>query len=412
MFYNKSQIRSMFLLLFFLFFSVILVYSFAGGDGSLGSPYQITNCSELQNMSFDLSANYTLNNDINCGVAPFNAGLGFRPVGNCTGNCFVGDDEFPFTGSLNGSGYEIQNLYINRGLNDTIGLFGTANNSVISFVRLTNVNINGSSQVGGIVGWNNGLIINSSVTGTIRGVGLIGGIVGNNYRNGHINHSFSSVTMIASGNSVGGLAGASSYAKIDNSYAIGSTQGLGSVGGFVGFFYYGEIDNSYSSGNVNGSSNIGGLVGYNKGVGAFIDNSYATGAVNGSSNVGGLVGLNFGFIDESFSIGFVKGSSNVGGLVGSGGAGVTSSFWDNETSNRTTSAAGTQKSTAEMFLQSTYSGWSTSIWDFTNLTYPHLYWEGYVYPSSPPTLASIFPVQGLISVLLVFLGVVGFMLFS
>lgn len=36
------------------------------GAGSVGSPFQITNCSQLQEMSSDLSAYYVLANDIDC----------------------------------------------------------------------------------------------------------------------------------------------------------------------------------------------------------------------------------------------------------------------------------------------------------------------------------------------------------
>ncbi|MHA1285919.1 MAG: hypothetical protein ACTSPB_00820, partial [Candidatus Thorarchaeota archaeon] len=36
--------------------------AFGGGDGSEGDPYVITNVWELQNMSLDLDANYTLGN--------------------------------------------------------------------------------------------------------------------------------------------------------------------------------------------------------------------------------------------------------------------------------------------------------------------------------------------------------------
>ena len=38
---------------------------FSGGSGTSGDPYQISNVSELQNMSSNLSAHYVLKNDIN-----------------------------------------------------------------------------------------------------------------------------------------------------------------------------------------------------------------------------------------------------------------------------------------------------------------------------------------------------------
>ncbi|MCK5774498.1 MAG: hypothetical protein KAH57_11975, partial [Thermoplasmata archaeon] len=38
--------------------------AFAGGDGSVGAPYQISDVDQLQDMSSDLSAHYLLINDV------------------------------------------------------------------------------------------------------------------------------------------------------------------------------------------------------------------------------------------------------------------------------------------------------------------------------------------------------------
>ena len=67
---------------------------FAGGDGSIGDPYQISNVIELQSMELDLNAHYILINDINASVtSTWNGGAGFMPVGNETSG---------FAGSLDG----------------------------------------------------------------------------------------------------------------------------------------------------------------------------------------------------------------------------------------------------------------------------------------------------------------------
>jgi hypothetical protein len=95
------------------------VFSFIGGDGSSGSPYLISNCTHLQNMSTNLSAYYVLNNSINCGLPPYNTGERFKPVGNnsCGVSC-------RFSGNFNGNNYTISNLFINRSSEDDVGLFG------------------------------------------------------------------------------------------------------------------------------------------------------------------------------------------------------------------------------------------------------------------------------------------------
>jgi len=68
--------------------------SFAGGNGTIQNPYQISNVTQLQNMSANLSAHYMLVNDINASVTSgWNLGAGFDPIGDNTNR---------FTGSLDG----------------------------------------------------------------------------------------------------------------------------------------------------------------------------------------------------------------------------------------------------------------------------------------------------------------------
>lgn len=54
--YKKSQIRGVYLI-FFVISSFFFVYPFAGGDGSISNPYNISTCAHLQNMSSNLNAN-------------------------------------------------------------------------------------------------------------------------------------------------------------------------------------------------------------------------------------------------------------------------------------------------------------------------------------------------------------------
>jgi hypothetical protein len=146
------------------------------------------------------------------------------------------------------------------------------------------------------------------------------------------------------------------------------------VGGLVGS-NWGTITNCYSTGSVTGDYYVGGLVGINSDT---ITNCYATGSVSGEFYVSGLVGQNYGTITNCYSTGSVSGYSGVGGLVGDGG-GVVNSFWDIQTSGRTTSAGGSGKTTAEMKTASTYFGWNGCgeiIWTINEGSdYPRLLWE-------------------------------------
>ena len=87
-----------------------------------------------------MTADYYLANDINC------SGFGnFEPIG------IYGNE---FTGTFDGKGYKITNLYINRPSTGEVGLFGcTGSGSEIKNVSLEEVNVSGYMRVGGLVGF-------------------------------------------------------------------------------------------------------------------------------------------------------------------------------------------------------------------------------------------------------------------
>ncbi|MCA9497404.1 MAG: peptidase A26 [Nanoarchaeota archaeon] len=483
--YKKSQLRFIFSLILILLTSTILIYSFAGGDGSSGSPYRIANCSHLQNMSANLSANYQLNNSIDCSMTnSWNSGLGFKPVGNNSNR---------FTGNLYGNNYSISNLFINRSTTDYVGLFGYAHNTNserVQDLNLINFRIIGKDYIGALMGMKHYYTIeNIYVTSNVSGNDRVGGLIGYNYW-GNIENAYATYVNVTGTNRVGGLVGEIQLASVNNSNSSGIVSGGYLVGGFTGGFGTGTISNSssnalvigttnvggfagyiggvdncyatgdvygvtnvggfageagwtstiYSLGNVNGTSRVGGLIGY--ATWTNVENSYANGNVNGIKNVGGLVGSSFfnnGIIKDSystsnvsgvlvvgglvgnnslgteinysFSTGFVNGSTSVGGLLGLNTGTITSSYWDNETSGQTTSDGGFGRSTLEMYNQLTFVNWSSSIWTFTNTSYPELTWV-YIPPqiinSTSTSISGILPFQAyssvFISSLLIFLS--------
>jgi len=298
--------------------------AFSGsGSGTEEDPYVITTVEQLQEMKDNLTAYYELGNDIDASATSgWNDGAGFEPIGT---------ENAPFTGSLDGQGYKIENLFINRATN-YIGLFGyVGSGGVVKNVGLENVNVTGSVVVGGLVGRNWG--------GTVSNCYSTGFVSGNNY-----------------------------------------------VGGLVGYNWGGTVSNSYSTGEVSGEEYVGGLVGRNRG--GTVSNCYSTGFVSGNNCVGGLVGYNWGgTVSNSYSTGAVTGSSYVGGLVGYNDAGtVSNSFWDTQTSGQATSAGGTGKTTVEMMTLSTFgdAGWDiVLIQNYVDQTwyidegndYPKLGWQ-------------------------------------
>ena len=320
------------------------------------------------------------------------------------------------TGTVDGQGYEICDLFINRPDEVFIGLFGIIGDGArIENTGVVNATVTGMEMVGGLLGYNHrGTVTNCHSAGTVVGPHTIGGLVGNNYGDIDNCSSTSSVTCneyVAGGlvgynvnwatvsNSyftgsvtslriVGGLVGAND-GTVSNSYANGNVVGTTyNVGGLVGNNGHGTVSNSYTKGSVAGDSEVGGLVGWNRGT---ISNSYSTGGVTGSENIGGLVGYNKeGIVSNSYSTGSVTGDACVGGLVGINEDMVTGSFWDTETSGQATSDGGTGKTTTEMQDIATFSGagWDiievggssdrnpAYIWNIVNgVTYPFLSWQ-------------------------------------
>ncbi|MFW6142201.1 MAG: GLUG motif-containing protein, partial [Candidatus Saliniplasma sp.] len=234
-------------------------------------------------------------------------------VGTASGWEPIGDDVDPFTGIFDGNGKTISGLYIDRPTEEYIGLFGYTNGAEIKDIELTGVDVTGEQRVGGLVGYNNGLISNTSASGEVEGT--------SGYYNGVL----------------------------------------------VGYnFDSGEVHFSHSSGTVTGTNGLGGLCGLNLGT---ISDSYSTADVIATGNyIGGFVGEHRGGITNAYSIGEVSGSSYVGGFVGWNSGTVENSFWDNETSGQTTSEGGTGKTTEEMKDVATFTDISTdgldTPWDF------------------------------------------------
>ena len=149
----------------------------------------------------------------------------------------IGDGNFRFTAIFEGNGHTISNLFIDRSLASSVGLFGSSK-AVLRNIGLLEVKVKGGSIVGGLVGNNReGTVSNSYATGTVTGTALfVGGLVGQNYQG-----------------------------TVSNSYATGSVTGSSNVGGLVGHNNQGTVSNSYATGSVTGSSNVGGLVGIKSG---------------------------------------------------------------------------------------------------------------------------------------------------
>ena len=334
--------------------------------GSPVNPHIITTYAELKTMRNDLSAHYKLGGNIDASASweegaencDAYTGNGELPTGTpCTGWVPVGDATTRFTGSLDGGGYTISNLYVYVKVTSGDaygGLFGYAGGRAeIRNLGLTDVYVNVSasatSLAGALVGVNIGSIMNSHSTGEVTASSTTstaygGGLVGQN-SSGSITNSYATADITAESAANqnvhgGGLVGENfSKGTISNSHAtgdvkvssLGSTHGGGLVGTNYSTDHSGIITNSYATGDVEATSTSGtpyggGLVGWTSGT---ISNSYATGDVeatstSGESRGGGLAGENNnGTITNSYATGNVEAESTSGNSLGGGLVGWT-----------------------------------------------------------------------------------------
>ena len=289
------------------------------GGGGLPCPtpgpsqnLEIRDWYDLDDVKNNLAGNHTLMNDLDSATLGYeelasptaNGGKGWEPIGTFVPECPFGG----LTGTFDGQGYEIRDLFINRPDESLVGLFGCVyEEGVIKDIGVMNVTVIGKSRVGGLVGRHIGTVSNSYAVGSVSGNSSVGGLVG--YNQGPVSNCYATgnvvayavvgrVSAVVGGFGIGGLVGLNEGPTVSSCYFTGNVTVYGSyagaweflvgVGGLVGV-NYGTVSNSYSNANVTGQYGVGGLVGRNLFDGT-VRNCYSTGSVTGEVDIGGLVG--------------------------------------------------------------------------------------------------------------------------
>jgi len=250
-----------------------------------------------------------------------------------------------FKGSLDGNGFNITGLSITSSASNYIGLIGRNDGALLNISLEIEINSN-KDYVGGLVGYNyaQGHIENANIKpiqggSGINGANYIGGLVGQN--EGKIFYSSANVDITATGDYVGGAVGYSSdnlfnvfvsgdvsatqdYVggligesddKIVNCSANGYVSGRDYVGGLVGK-PNANIDKSAAFGDVSGRNYVGGFFGYqdSEGDGNVIENSYAKGNIVCNSKCGGFGSVQRSRISNCYARGNIEGIES-GGFV-------------------------------------------------------------------------------------------------
>jgi hypothetical protein len=299
---------------------------FNGGTGTKENPYQVSTLKQLGRISIDKplwNKHFVLINNIdatdtrNWNISGEDT-LGFSPIGNTSTK---------FTGSFDGQGYTINNLYINRSSETYIGLFG-----YISGATISNLVISG---------------------GSIKGKSYVGGLSAQSFHS-KISNVF--VSCDVSGAHIGGFVGDNSGTIIINGSSAGVVTGTGDVGGFIGFNSNSNVYNCYSTGAVNGSGYVGGIFGRNLSY-SVVSGCYSTGILISNSDYANVFA---GYNDPSNAI--------------------SGNYFDNETSGFETSIYSEGLSTSEFSDTSNFTGFnfgtsSDSPWRDNANGRPYLYWQ-------------------------------------
>lgn len=222
--------------------------SFAGGTGTFADPYIIKTGGHLLHMMDYPDKYYVLANNINLD------NINWKP--------------FLFSGTLDGKGFIISNLYIKRN-DDNQGLFsklrGTVKNLTIKGVK---IDAESNNNIGAIAGlYDGGKISNCKVIfisdSFIKGHNYVGGIMGYGIVDDSEVTSMASGPAVVGNNNVGGALG---LGRCTNVHVSADVFGSSYVGGVIGFYrgtnsFYSYISGCSFKGTVSGYEYVGGVIG-------------------------------------------------------------------------------------------------------------------------------------------------------
>lgn len=220
-----------------------------------------------------------------------------------------------FNGTFRGCGYTISFTRM-QPVGSHYGLFRYIGSNGI----VRDLNVCGSiypkgsaSDIGGIAGVNQGMILHCTFSGSVRGENRVGGIAGNNTETGIIVNSENNAILLAT-NSTGGIAGVNQGLISDcvnqGNINIKELETTMDIGGVV------DVGTLNLARNVVNRNNMGGIAGISEGVISGCTNMGTVGFLHTGYNVGGIAGNQNGMIIDCTNEGVVYGRKDVGGIVG------------------------------------------------------------------------------------------------
>jgi hypothetical protein len=301
------------------------------GTGSAADPYLISDSPSLWEIS-DCSrtgsplvaAHFKLTNDISLqGVtdAPTSSPIGYTASGSVT-----------FSGVLDGQNHSITGIAMSTsaGFDARVGLIWSIFGATVRNLSISgSVTYSGTSTgiyAGGLAGYSTTVnLFNVTNNVQVQGHSRVGGLVGYVHSNANIFDSVNLATIAGGNDHVGGLVGyVQNESRVENSVNQGAVSGRSNVCGLIGSSVVGNL-NFVSVSNeamVSGTgSNVGGLVGVRNFSFTTITDSRNSGRIEAHGAVGGIVGnlsaAPGGSISSTVNLGQVIGRGpNVGGIIG------------------------------------------------------------------------------------------------
>lgn len=219
-----------------------------------------------------------------------------------------------FCGSFYGNGHTISGFSLSPE-GETWGFFRyLAPGARVQELRLqgTVCASGAGQQIGGLVGYNQGYLINCSFTGQVSGSDAVGGLVGENAVTGVVESSYAD-GEVSGAHFVGGLAGknygvirACSNRASVNATAAQNDLSLSDL----------TLDSLTGTEQATVATDLGGIAGISSGVLRNCENHGTVGYRNMGYNIGGIAGTQSGYITQCRNYGAVSGRKEVGGIVG------------------------------------------------------------------------------------------------
>jgi hypothetical protein len=286
---------------------------FLSGVGEPHSPYQITTLEQLQAVRDYPERYFILTYDIDASATEtWNDGAGFLPLGS---------EESPFSGTFDGNGHTVKNLYLNHDIRD-VGLFGYVRGAQIENLTISGANVTGKDFTGGLAG--------RAIISSFKNIRIEGDITSSNYSGllagaaERVVFQNIRVSGSATGILTGGISGRARFIDADDIHAEVSVNGRDYSGGLFGLLWATLTTNAISncssdSDVVSIEGNAGGITGFDARADfnsePLIINCTTSGKVTGRF-AGGLVGGGATNISYSSSSADVFGEIYAGGLLG------------------------------------------------------------------------------------------------